>query len=76
MAAGKLNTSVITLAPSILQADLWVNAKSKAFFLAQKAVLQAPVTASIRLHFKIQTLFVIQPVGLVLGLGVAAVGVF
>lgn len=47
LAARELDTSVITLATSILQADLWINAKRQALFLSQKAVLQAPVTASV-----------------------------
>ncbi|MNF81395.1 hypothetical protein D3C84_636660 [compost metagenome] len=76
LAARKLSTSVITFAAGFLQADFWVNTKRQAFFLSQKAVLQAPVTATAGLHFQVQTLFVVQPVGLVLGLGVAAVGVF
>ncbi len=59
LAAGKLDTSVITFAPSFLQADLRVNTKSQAFFLSQKTVFQAPVTASVGLHFKVQTLFVV-----------------
>ncbi|KIQ14924.1 hypothetical protein RU03_03535 [Pseudomonas simiae] len=76
MAAGELDTSIIAFSPRLLQAYLWVNAKSRAFFLAQKAILQPPVTASVGLHFQVQTLFVIQAVRLVLGLGVAAVGIF
>lgn len=76
LAAGELDTSIITFSPRLLQADLWGNAKSQAFFLAQKAILQAPETASVGLHFQVQTLFVIQAVWLVLGLGITAFGVF